>query len=70
MDEKTWPTHILPTIDPPRNKRPTQTENEGLEKKICQANEQEKKKAGVATLILHKVDFKAKAIKETQKDTL
>ena len=32
---------MLPTRDPPQNKRPTQTLNEGLEK-IFQANGQEK----------------------------
>ena len=46
MDEKTWPTHMLPTRDPPQDKRPTQTQSERLEKKIFQANGQEKKKAG------------------------
>ena len=52
---------MLPTRDPPQNKRPTQTESEGMEK-ICQANGQEKK-AGVAILISDKRDFKTKAIK-------
>ena len=31
MDKKTLPTHMLPTTDPPQDKRLTQTENEGLE---------------------------------------
>ena len=31
MDEKTWPTHMLHTRDPPQYKRLTQTESEGLE---------------------------------------
>ena len=33
---------MLPTRDPPQNKRPTQTESEGLEN-MFQANGQEKK---------------------------
>ena len=28
------PAHLLPTKDPPQNKRPTQTEREGLETNI------------------------------------
>ena len=31
MDKKTWPIHMLTTRDPPQDKRPTQTESEGLE---------------------------------------
>ena len=31
MDKKTGPTHMLPTRDPSQDKRPTQTEREGLE---------------------------------------
>ena len=53
---------MLPTRDPPQNKRPTQTLNEGLEK-IFQANGQEKKKARVAILISDKIDFQRRAIK-------
>ena len=34
MDEKTWPTHMLPTRDPTQNEWPTQTESEGLETNI------------------------------------
>ena len=34
MDKKTLPTHMLPTRDPPQNKRPTQTESKGLKKNI------------------------------------
>ena len=56
---------MLPTRDPPQNKRPTQTESEGLEQ-IIQANGQEKK-AGVTILISDKIDFKKRVIKETQK---
>ena len=53
--------HMLPTRDPPQNKRPQQTESEGLEK-----NNPRKwtgKKAGVAILISDKRDFKTRAIK-------
>ena len=31
MDRKARPTHMLPTRDPPQDKRPTQTESKGLE---------------------------------------
>ena len=31
MDKKLPPVHMLPTSDPPQDKRPTQTESEGLE---------------------------------------
>ena len=34
MDKKTCPKHMLPTRDPPQDKRPTQTESERLGKKI------------------------------------
>ena len=34
QDKKTWPTHKLPTGDPPQNKRPTHTESKGLETNI------------------------------------
>ena len=61
MDKKSRPTHMLPTRDPPQNKRPTQIESEGLEK-IFQANRQEKK-AGVAILISDKIDFQRGTIK-------
>ena len=50
---------MLHTKDPPQNKRPTQTDSEGLEK-ILQANGQGKT-AGVAILISDKTDFKTKA---------
>ena len=61
MDEKSWPTHTLPTRDPPQKKRHIQTESEGLET-IFQANGQEKK-GGVAILISDKIDFQRRAIK-------
>ena len=49
---------MLPTRDPPQNKRPTQTKSEGL-KKIFQANGQKRKR--VAILISDKMDFKKRA---------
>ena len=52
---------MLPTRDPPQDKRPTQSESEGLEK-IFHANGQEKK-AGVAIFTSDKIDFKKRAIK-------
>ena len=52
---------MLPTRDPPRNKRPTQTENEGLETNF--PSKRTEKKAGVAILISDKIDFKKRAIK-------
>ena len=52
---------MLPTRDPSQDKRPTQTESEGLETNF-QANGQEKK-AGVAILISNKIDIKGRAIK-------
>ena len=53
---------MLPTRDPPQNKRPTQTESERLEKKYSKQMDR-KKKAGVAILTSGKIDFKTKAIK-------
>ena len=52
---------MLPTRDPPQQRRPTQTESKGLEK-VFQAKGQEKK-AGVAILISHKKYLKKRAIK-------
>ena len=63
MDKKTWPTHILPTRDPPQDKRPTQTESEGLETNFpSKQTGKKKKKAGVAILISDKIDFQRRAI--------
>ena len=53
---------MLPTRDPHQNKRPTQTESEGLEKYIP-SKWTGKKKARVAILVSDKIDFKTKAIK-------
>ena len=52
---------MLPTRGTPQNKRPTQTESEGLEQ-IFQANGQEKK-VRVAVLISDKIDFNTRARK-------
>ena len=53
---------MLPTRDPPQNKRPPQTESEGLEKNIA-SKWTGKKKAKVAIITLDKMDFKTKTIK-------
>ena len=52
---------MLPTRDPPQDKRPTQTEREGLETNI--SSKWTGKKDGVAILILDKRDFKKRVIK-------
>ena len=52
---------MLPTSDPPQDKRPIQTESEGWETNF--PSKRTGKKAGVAILISHKIDFKTKAIK-------
>ena len=52
---------MLPTRDPPQNKRLKQTESKELEK-IFQENGQEQK-ARVAILISDKINFKTRAIK-------
>ena len=48
---------MLPTRDPPQERRPTKTEREGVEKKYSKLKER-KKKARVAKLISDKIDFK------------
>ena len=53
---------MLPTRDPPQDKRPTQTESEGLETNFSR-KWTGKKKAGVAILISDKIDFQRRAIK-------
>ena len=50
MDKKAWPTHMPPTRDPPQDKKPTQTESEGLETSIP-SKQAGRKKSRVATLI-------------------
>ena len=51
---------MLPTRDPPQDKRPTKTDSEGLETNF--SNRQEKK-VEVAILISPKIDFKGRAKK-------
>ena len=52
---------MLPTTDPPQQRRPTHTESEGLETNF--PSKQTGKKAGVEILISDKIDFKKRAIK-------
>ena len=61
MDTKTRPLYMLSTRDPPQKRGHIQTESEGL-KKIFHTNRHQKK-AGVAILILDKIDFKIKVMK-------
>ena len=53
---------MLPTRHPPQDKRPTQTESEGLETNFP-SKWTGKKKAGVAILISDKIDFQRRSIK-------
>ena len=53
---------MLPIRDPPQNKRPTQTQSEGLTKNIP-SKWTGKKEAEVAILISDKIDFKKRVIK-------
>ena len=52
---------MLPTRDPPQNKRPTQTESEGLETNI--PSKWTGKKSWVEIFLSDKVDFKTRTIK-------
>ena len=52
---------MLPTRDPPQDKRLTQTESEGLETNF--PSKWKEKKAGVAIPRSDKIDFKKRAIK-------
>ena len=52
---------MLPTRDPSQDKRPTQTESEGLETNF--PSKWTEKKAGVAILISDKIDFQRRDIK-------
>ena len=52
---------MLPTRDPSQDRRPPQTESEGLETNI--PSKWIGKKSGVAIPILEKIDFKKRAIK-------
>ena len=65
MDTKPRPLYMLSTRDPPQNKGHIQTESEGLEKIFHTNGDQ--KKAGVAILILDKIDFEIKAMKRDKK---
>ena len=69
MNKKTGAAHMLPITDPFRTNELHRVKGKDW-KKIFQANGQGKKKAGVTILISDKIDFKTRAIKETQKDTL
>ena len=52
---------MLPTRDPPQDKRPTQTESEGLETNFP-SKQTGNKKSRVAILISEKIDFQRSAI--------
>ena len=52
---------MLPTRDPSQDKRPTQTESEGLKTNF--PSKWTGKKAGVARFISDKIDFQRRAIK-------
>ena len=52
---------MLSTRDPPQDRRPTQTESEGLETNF--SSRRTGKKSRVAILISDKIDFHRKAIK-------
>ena len=54
----------VPTRDPPQDKRPTQTESEGLETNFPSKRTGKKQnKTGVVILISDKTDFKKRVIK-------
>ena len=61
MHKKALLTHMLPTRDAPQDKRPTQTESEGLETNF--PSKRTGKKAGISILIPDKIDFQRRAIK-------
>ena len=64
MDKKASPTHMLPTRDPPQDKRPTQTESEGLETNFpSKWTGVGGGKASIAILISDKIHLKKRAIK-------
>ena len=67
MDIKRRPVHTLSTRDPLQTQGHIQTESEGMEKDIpCKWKS---KKAGVAILILDKIDFKIKTITRDKEGT-
>ena len=57
---------MLPTRDPPQDRRPTQAESEGLEMNF--PSKWTGKKTWVAILISDKIDFKRRAIKRDPED--
>ena len=61
MDPKTRPLYLLSTRDPPQNRDTYRLKVKGW-KKIFHAN-RDQKKAGIAILIVDKIDFKTKAVK-------
>ena len=61
MDKKTCPKHMLPTRDPPQDKRPTQTECEGLETNL--PNKRTGKESRGSNTHIRQIDFKTRAIK-------
>ena len=56
---------MLPTRDPPQDRRLTQTESEGLETNF--PSKRTGKKTGVAILISDKIDFKKRVIRRHPK---
>ena len=54
---------MLPTRDPPQDKRSTKTDSEGLQTNFPSKWTGKKEKARVAILISDKIDFKRRAIK-------
>ena len=64
MGKKTWPINMLLPRDPPQNKRPTQTESEGLETNFPSKWTGKKKEAGIVIFISDKIGFKTRAIKK------
>ena len=68
MDKKARPTQMLPTRDPPQNKRPTQTESEVFKKFSKQMDRE--KKARVAILISYRNRLQNKAIKRDKEEHL
>ena len=67
MDTKTRPLYMLSTRSHLKTRDTYRLKVRGW-KKIFHANRHQKK-AGVAILISDKIDFKTKAVKETNKDT-
>ena len=56
---------MLPTRNPSQDKRPTQTESEGMEKNF--PSKRTGKKAGVAILISDEIDLETRVIKRDPK---